>query len=166
MRIGPDTLNMPAISLIILSTAAVGGPADAGGWGKGPSFHQAQKDLGNVAREGKKGLGNVAKAVHQAIGLIHLQSGGGQSDGAGEHISGDNEFKEDNGSKQILLPLWGPAVQTMLPGPSGPTIGSPEPRILVPTSGCIGMNCESPAELNPAGDLPEKEIETPVPVAD
>jgi hypothetical protein len=130
-------------------------PVEAGGWGRGPSWNQARKDAGNVA-----------KAVHQAISSVRVQTGSGRGAGGSGMTAegGDGRIHEDTDGGQLLNGLLPSIIpRDWTPPPSGPYMENARTPLFPPN---CGMNCESPAETNPAMDLPEKPIEAPTPVAD
>jgi hypothetical protein len=143
------TLKISTLLVGIGLAALVGTvSAEAGGWGHGPSWSQARKDAGQAV----KSIHNAFSAIPVSVGTAGT-GGGGAGMRAGEGDDGRTV------AKTVLLPL---VPQTYEPRPSGPSWEQ-----ATPGTPC-GTTCPSRNDYieNPAGDLPEKQIEAPTPVAD
>lgn len=148
----------------------------------GKSLEKAAQDTGRGAEKGAHDTGKSLEKAAQDIGKVKVTYGFGTT-GSGGHGMRDNgdidDDGENNDSTDTPAPSEMPAPlgfrpMTLSPPPaglSGATLerpSAPLPTIFPPdqVGGCRGMECEGPAETNPAMDLPEKPIEPPTPVAD
>lgn len=146
---GAVTAYLKALSLAgagAITLAIICAPAEAGGYGNGPSWHQARKDAGNVA-----------KAVHKAISSIQIQaapSAGGGSKMTGDDDDIENILKEERERLHMTatMPYSGPTIEAESGTPAA-LFFYPEPCGTVMNN----MHCPGPAETNPASQRAMRE---------
>lgn len=156
--------------MLVLSLC-LSGPAEACG-----GFFDVDCNLrhGGVEK-GLRQAGTDIKNGFRAVGkAIHVQRGGGPSNGRGMHGedgTGVGQIKEDKDTSKVLEaivkqinPLDTKALieseQQRVAGPKWERAPNPLPAVAPPDYNykdtCHGLECEGPAETNPAMDLPEK----------
>ncbi|TAU59271.1 hypothetical protein ELI13_37980 [Rhizobium ruizarguesonis] len=130
----------------------------------GDNFRRSGHDEGTRVERAIKGSQISNKMAFETAGMVAMVAAWPENSNDASLVDG-SEIAQDNG--EALNPALGNSgLQDSInrgtnPKPDGPTIENASP----PINDC-GMNCDSPAQTNPAMDLPEKPIEAPAPVAD